>query len=74
MNYAPYVNGRKPVDKEILSELIGFNLDVTKLDTSKITDMGYLFFFNQTFNQDIKNWDLSNADGVEDMFLRCNDL
>ena len=59
MNYAPYVNGRKPVDKEILSELIGFNLDVTKLDTSKVTDMRNLFFFNETFNQDTSSRDTS---------------
>jgi len=44
------------------------NEDVTKVNTSCITDMSGLFYGNKTFNQDISNWDVSNVTNMKGMF------
>jgi len=46
--------------------------DVTKVNTSCITDMNKLFFGNTEFNQDISNWDVSNVTNMSDMFRGTN--
>ena len=64
------------VDREMLDVIIyeGFDLnnnqfinDVTKVCTSKITDMEALFA-TYPFNQDISNWDVSNVDTMRSLF------
>jgi len=64
------------VDREMLDVIIyeGFDLnnnqfinDVTKVCTSKITDMEFLFA-TYPFNQDISNWDVSNVDTMRGLF------
>jgi surface protein len=35
--------------------------DVTKVNTSEITDMSHMFYVAKLFNQDISNWDVSNV-------------
>ena len=43
--------------------------DLTKYCTSKITDMGGVFWFEQCdFNQDISSWDVSNVWCMDNMF------
>ena len=42
--------------------------DLTRLDTSGITDMRYLFDYEKSFNQDIGGWDTSNVSDMECMF------
>ncbi len=41
--------------------------DLSKLDTSQITDMNYLFTFSE-FNGDISKWDVSNVTDMGAMF------
>ncbi len=65
-NYLVTVN--IPVTIEQLKQMIGRGEDVTRVDTSGITDMSYLFFRSGTFNQDISGWDTSNVTDMHYMF------
>ena len=44
--------------------------DLTKLDTSNITNMCSLFLHSVTFNQDIGNWNTSNVTAMDIMFQK----
>ena len=52
--------------KKLIKER-GFNADLNDIDTSKITDMSYVFY-NTKFNGDISEWDVSNVENMEYMF------
>ena len=54
------------IDKTIKEQ--GFNCDLNFIDTSKITDMSYLFY-NVKFNGDISKWDVSKVKDMEGMFF-----
>ena len=67
------------VDRDILDDIIGYDFDnnfygpitadLTKICTSRITDMSNLiFFFFYDFNQPIGNWDVSNVTDMSFMF------
>ena len=56
------------VDRSHLDGMIAGGGDVTRLDTSKITDMNDLFFGRTDFNQDISNWDVSSVTTMNNMF------
>ena len=43
-------------------------IDVTSWDTSNVTDMSYMFYYNPVFNQDISNWDVGNVTDMSYMF------
>ena len=72
-----------PKTKEELVEIIkaevekkGWNCGLNHIDTSKITDMSYLFSSNcfygynlDKFNGDISRWDVSNVKDMRCMFL-----
>ncbi len=58
----------KPITLEKLKEMIANGEDVTKVNTSEITDMSGLFAFNETFNQDISGWDVSKVTNMSAMF------
>ncbi len=45
------------------------NLD--QWDVSHVTDMSYLFYDSEFFNQDISNWDVSEVTNMEGVFARC---
>jgi surface protein len=45
-----------------------FNLDISHWDTSKVTDMSYMFSKAYSFNQDISGWDVSHVTNMEHMF------
>ena len=60
------------VTREELIEMIENGKDVTKVDTSGITDMSGFFFDEHTFNQDIGGWDVSNVEDMSSMFYRAN--
>ena len=47
--------------------------DLSKLDTSKITDMKKLFIYSK-FNGDISRWDVSNVTNMEWMFLKAENF
>lgn len=53
----------------IVAEVLQFgnNANLNCIDTSKITDMSYLFYGNQ-FNGNISRWDVSNVTNMAFMF------
>ena len=60
-----------PITIEKLKEMIANGEDVTKVNTSKITDMSYMFSNEKEFNQDISNWDVSNVTNMKSMFYNA---
>ena len=53
------------IDVEKMIERFG---DPAKWDVSFITDMSYWFLSNKTFNEDIRNWNVSSVENMSDMF------
>ena len=47
-----------------------FNGNISKWDVSNVTDMSYMFQFQQSkFNQNISKWDVSNVTIMDGMFM-----
>jgi surface protein len=55
------------VDETTLKNMIQNNEDVSKVVTSRVTNMIGLFEENTSFNQDISSWDVSNVTNMERM-------
>ena len=55
------------VNRDTLKAMAYRDEDVTKVVTSKITDMSYIIHENEDFNQDISNWDVSNVTNMREM-------
>ena len=65
----------QPKNKKQLKQLIDYAFkhniyDLNFIDTSKITDMSWLFEYISC-NFDISNWDMSNVKNVDNMFYCC---
>lgn len=60
--------GPSPITREELITKITNGEDVTKVNTSEITDMNALFKGNKTFNQDISGWDTSKVTNMNELF------
>ena len=66
--------------KELISnikELIGKGVtDLNCIDTSKITDMSYLFDreLSKIKNINISKWDVSNVENMHSMFIYCENF
>ncbi len=56
------------IAEETLRDMVVNGDDLTRVCTSKITDMSELFFLNQDNNQDISSWDVSNVTNMNLMF------
>ncbi len=56
------------VDREMLAGMLQNGSDVTKIATTKITNMSNLFYNKTFFNQNIGNWDVSNVISMYAMF------
>lgn len=56
------------VDEVMLREMVKNGADVTRVCTSKVTDMSRLFFQKFSFNQDIGSWDVSRVTDMNQMF------
>ena len=60
------------VDEAMLRTMVANGEDVTKVATTKVTDMSYLFYIdsdtNSDFNQNISSWDVSNVTTMFGMF------
>ncbi|HPX25811.1 MAG TPA: BspA family leucine-rich repeat surface protein [Treponemataceae bacterium] len=65
---------RKKVTLYELQQMIENGEDVTKVDTSEITNMSLLFSNNTTFNQDISDWNVSNVTDMSWMFYGAADF
>ena len=62
--------------KELIDKLIkerGNDANLNDIDTSKITDMNYMFA-DSKFNGDISNWDVSNVENMNYMFQYCENF
>ena len=64
------IEGRTPITEQKVRYMIQHHkdYDLTRLDTSKITDMGGMFCGVSGFNQDISNWDTSSVTNIWGMF------
>ena len=60
------------VDEAMLREMIANDDDVTRLATTKVTDMYDMLAGKKTFNQPIGNWDVSNVTDMNYMFYQAN--
>ena len=56
------------VDREMLDQMLLNEEDVTKVCTTLISDMTFLFYENN-FNQDISSWDVSNVTDMNYLFF-----
>ena len=56
------------VDRAMLDQMIANNEDLTVVCTTRVTDMHFMFFDNEVFNQPIDNWDVSNVTDMSYMF------
>ena len=56
------------VDEAMLRAMVDNGLAITRIATTKVTNMAEMFYTNWTFNQNIGNWDLSNVIDMNFMF------
>jgi surface protein len=65
------VNGveYEAVDRNLLIQRINEEVDLTKVCTSLVTDMSFLFYRITRFNQPIGNWDVSNVTNMQQLFF-----
>lgn len=56
------------VDRDTLEKLIKRKILLNNVCTTLITEMDSLFFENESFNQDISYWDVSNVNDMRAMF------
>ena len=60
------------VDDELLRMAVAEGWDLEKVCTSKVTNLDDLFDRNETFNEDISKWDVSNVTSMKETFRRTS--
>ena len=73
-HYDYYPETKEELSKNIQELLNNDKINFNCIDTSKITDMSYLFN-NEIFNKlefDVSEWDVSNVTNMERMFIGCD--
>jgi surface protein len=48
-----------------------FNGDITKWNTSRVTNMENMFRYCHKFNRDLSDWDVSRVEEMKGMFYEC---
>ena len=57
------------VDSTLLYDMVVENLDITKVVTTNVTNMSYVFHYaSDSFNGDISSWDVSSVTDMFSMF------
>ena len=74
-----YFPKTKPELGNIIKQLFdenGYNVDLNVIDTSKITDISYLFDSTEfhKFCGDVSQWDVSNVENMDSLFFGCYDF
>ena len=49
-----------------------FDGDISKWNTEKVTDMGYMFYYASAFNQDIGSWNTEKVTNMQYMFYQAS--
>lgn len=49
-------------------------IETSKIDTSKVTNMSYMFYKTSVKSLDVSNWDTSNVTDMSQMFYKAEDL
>lgn len=62
------------VDRAMLEANIQVGKDLTKVCVSLVTDMSKLFYWNESFNQPIGNWDVSHVSNMSEMFAYASNF
>ena len=71
----------KPITRKIMDDKIDDNKfdnmndgygAIENWNTSRITDMSYLFGFKKNFNKDVLNWDVSKVTDMSDFVHKFN--
>lgn len=67
------VNGivYEAVDRTLLDQRLNEGADLSKVCTSLITEMRHLFANDESFNQPIGNWDVSNVTNMHSTFVNA---
>jgi len=66
-----YLNGTDylVVDNELLRNLVNQDADVSKVVTTFVNDMSYLFYKRENFDADLSSWDTSSVSTMSRMFM-----
>ena len=51
-----------------------YNIDMSRWDVSRVTNMSGMFYFCTKFNSDLSSWDVSNVEDMNNMFFNCENF